>query len=434
MKSHIINMKNNRINKFSIISKFSFFLILTLAMIVTTVSFALDNKKSIAKIGVSNNPILAMASTPGSDGYWLVANDGGVFTYGAAQFYGSTGSQRLNRPIVSIASTPTGRGYWLVASDGGVFTFGDAQFYGSTGSIRLNRPIVSMTSTPSGRGYWLAASDGGIFAFGDAQFYGSTGSIRLNKPIVAMTSTPSGRGYWLVASDGGIFAFGDAQFYGSTGSIRLNKPIVAMTKTVSGRGYTLVASDGGIFNFGDSQFYGATSGDCLGAPTVGINTATNDSGYYTITADSQFSNFGPGHSTSCPPPPQNGCTGNIVAKKIIVSINLQHLWACEFGTEYLNTPITTGAEGIGFGTPTGAFSIYAKQRNTYLVGPGYRSFVSYWMPFYRGYGLHDASWRRSFGVGGFERGGSHGCVNMPPSVTSYVYNWATIGTQVIVKR
>ena len=38
----------------------------------------------------------------------------------------------------------TGHGYWLVASDGGVFSFGDASFYGSTGNIQLNKPIVGM--------------------------------------------------------------------------------------------------------------------------------------------------------------------------------------------------------------------------------------------------------------------------------------------------
>ncbi|HXA28166.1 MAG TPA: hypothetical protein VN193_05405, partial [Candidatus Angelobacter sp.] len=115
-------------------------------------------------------------------------------------------------------SIPTwGGGYWLVASDGGIFSYGDAGFYGSTGSIALNKPVVGMAPTPDGKGYWLVASDGGIFAYGDAQFYGSTGSIALNKPVVGMAATPDGRGYWLVASDGGIFAYGDAGFYGSTG-------------------------------------------------------------------------------------------------------------------------------------------------------------------------------------------------------------------------
>jgi hypothetical protein len=63
----------------------------------------------------------------------------------------------------------------LVASDGGIFTFGDARFFGSTGAVRLNRPVVGMASTSTGQGYWLVASDGGIFTFGDAKFFGSTG-------------------------------------------------------------------------------------------------------------------------------------------------------------------------------------------------------------------------------------------------------------------
>jgi hypothetical protein len=85
-----------------------------------------------------------------------------------------------------MAGSPDGKGYWLVASDGGIFTFGDATYFGSTGAIHLNQPIVGMAATPDGAGYWLVASDGGIFTFGDAPFLGSTGGQVLNKPIVAM--------------------------------------------------------------------------------------------------------------------------------------------------------------------------------------------------------------------------------------------------------
>ena len=123
-------------------------------------------------------------------------------------------------------SLTSGDGYWLLGPDGGIFSFGDAPFYGSTGGTPLNQPVVGMAATPTGRGYWLVARDGGIFAFGDARFFGSTGSIRLNQPIVDLLPTPSGNGYWLIAADGGVFAFGDATFLGSTGSIRLNRPIV----------------------------------------------------------------------------------------------------------------------------------------------------------------------------------------------------------------
>ncbi|MFZ0664924.1 MAG: IPT/TIG domain-containing protein, partial [Acidimicrobiales bacterium] len=49
-------------------------------------------------------------------GYWLVASDGGVFTYGSAGFYGSEGGRHLNAPVVGIAATHDDGGYWLVAS------------------------------------------------------------------------------------------------------------------------------------------------------------------------------------------------------------------------------------------------------------------------------------------------------------------------------
>ena len=217
-----------------------------------------------------NRPVVGMAATPDGRGYWLVASDGGIFPYGDAAFYGSTGGMMLNRPVVGMAATPDGRGYWLVASDGGIFPYGDAAFYGSTGGMMLNRPIVGMAATPDGRGYWLVASDGGIFPYGDAAFYGSTGGMMLNRPIVGMAATPDGRGYWLVASDGGIFPYGDAAFYGSTGGMMLNRPVVGMAATPDGRGYWLVASDGGIFPYGDAAFYGSTGGMMLNRPVVGM--------------------------------------------------------------------------------------------------------------------------------------------------------------------
>jgi ribosomal protein L24E len=229
------------------------------------------NASGNTQMGPSTPPVSAlfapvargMASTPDGKGYWLVGSDGGIFTFGDATFYGSTGATVLNKPIVGMASTPDGKGYWLVASDGGIFSFGDATFYGSTGNLVINKPIVGMASTPDGKGYWLVASDGGIFSFGDATFYGSTGNLVLNKPIVGMAASPDGNGYWLVASDGGIFTFGDATFDGSTGSIVLNKPIVGMAPTPDGKGYWLVGSDGGIFTFGDATFDGSRSGQPL---------------------------------------------------------------------------------------------------------------------------------------------------------------------------
>ncbi len=219
-----------------------------------------------------DQPIVGMAPTPSSQGYWLVASDGGVFAFGDAGFHGSTGNIALTKPVVGMAATPDGGGYWLVASDGGVFAFGDAGFYGSTGNIRLAKPVVGMAATPDGGGYWLVASDGGVFSFGDAAFHGSMGGTTLTKPVVGMATTPDGAGYWLVASDGGVFSFGDAGFHGSTGDIRLTKPVVGMAETPDGGGYWLVASDGGVFAFGGTfgGFFGSTGNIRLAKPMVGI--------------------------------------------------------------------------------------------------------------------------------------------------------------------
>jgi len=202
-------------------------------------------------------------------GYWLVASDGGVFSFGEAVGYGSTGNVNLTKPMVGMTSTPSGRGYWLVAADGGVFPFGDAVGYGSTGNIRLTKPIVGISSTPSGRGYWLVAADGGIFPFGDAGSYGSTGNINLRQPIVGMTPTSTGNGYWLVAADGGIFPLGDAPSRGSAGNLTLTRPMVGIARFPSNT-YSMAASDGGTFSYGSIN-YGSFGGLPLNKPIVGMS-------------------------------------------------------------------------------------------------------------------------------------------------------------------
>ena len=233
----------------------------------------------VATAAVARTHETPSASASPSAGLWLVASDGGIFTFGDAAFHGSTGDIRLNQPIVGMASTPTGNGYWLVASDGGIFTFGDAAFHGSTGDIRLNQPIVGMASTPTGNGYWLVASDGGIFTFGDAAFHGSTGDIRLNQPIVGMASTPTGNGYWLVASDGGIFAFGDAAFHGSAAGTPQGSQVVDVEATATGRGYWLALTGGPVLAYGDARQYGYPSSG-TGA-VAGIARTADGLGYWT---------------------------------------------------------------------------------------------------------------------------------------------------------
>ena len=230
-----------------------------------------------------NKPVVGITQTQDQGGYWLVASDGGVFSYGDATFHGSTGSLKLNQPVVGMAATPyvpgaggapaspAGLGYWLVAADGGIFNYGDAGFYGSTGGIKLNKPIVGMVPTPDGKGYWLVASDGGVFNYGDAGFFGSASTPqaqpadRRASPRALMARVTG----WS-AADGGVFNYGCAELFGSAGGLKLNKPVVGISATPDGKGYWLTSSDGGVFNYGDAKFLGSAGGIKLNQPVVGM--------------------------------------------------------------------------------------------------------------------------------------------------------------------
>jgi hypothetical protein len=95
---------------------------------------------------------------------------------------------KLNGPIVMMETTPDGKGYWLFGADGGVFTYGNAKFYGSTGNSKLTHPVVAMMATPSGKGYWLVTSAGRGYGFGNAPSF--AGKNRTD--IVGISNTGSG--------------------------------------------------------------------------------------------------------------------------------------------------------------------------------------------------------------------------------------------------
>ena len=115
-----------------------------------------------------------------------------------------------------------------------------------------------------------------------------------------------------------------------------------------------------------------------------------------------------------------------------VSLTAQKLWLYKDGEQILSTNLVSGSVAEGHRTPTGVYSIYSKQTDRYLTGADYRSFVHYWMPFLGGYGLHDASWRSSFGGTIYYYDGSHGCVNLPSSAAKKLYNNVSVGTKVIL--
>ncbi len=205
--------------------------------------------------------IVGIAPTHDFKGYWLIGADGGVFGFGDAQFYGSAASQaRAGVPVVGMAPTNDGKGYWLAGAELSVFHLGDATVLtvNSSPSGAVNQPVVGIAASRGAQGYWLVTPDGGVSAFGAAHAFGSMAGKPLAQPIVGMATDPATAGYWEVGADGGVFAF-NAGFFGSTGSIHLNAPVTAMLPTPTGHGYRLIASDGGVFDFGDARFYGSAA-------------------------------------------------------------------------------------------------------------------------------------------------------------------------------
>lgn len=120
-----------------------------------------------------------------------------------------------------------------------------------------------------------------------------------------------------------------------------------------------------------------------------------------------------------------------------VDLTSQHLWLYKSGKCILSCDIVSGCVEDGTTTPTGCFTIFAKNRDRYLRGNNvdgtrYESWVSYFMPFSGGCGLHDATWRVKFGGTEYWFNGSHGCVGMTLANAEKLYNNVNVGTHVVV--
>jgi hypothetical protein len=214
-----------------------------------------------------------IAPTPSGRGYWLLNSFSSPTAYGGANLFSPSGCTSLNGATgiwTGMTSSATGNGFLRVTSNGGVSGCGDIGPAGGLTSLKLVAPIVGIASTPDHYGYWLVGADGGVFSFGDASFYGSMGGIPLSAPVVGITVTPDGRGYWLAAADGGVFSFGDAAFAGSMAGSHLNGQVVGIASSPDGKGYWLAATDGGVFSFGNAPFEGSMGGQRINAPIVGI--------------------------------------------------------------------------------------------------------------------------------------------------------------------
>ena len=124
---------------------------------------------------------------------------------------------------------------------------------------------------------------------------------------------------------------------------------------------------------------------------------------------------------------------------IEANLSQQHVWIYIDGVMVCDTACVSGNTSLGRGTPTGVFQILYKDTDVDLKGQqlangqySYISHVDYWMPFYGGCGFHDASWRSNFGGTIYKYDGSHGCINLPPSIVPKFYSYVRTGMPVVV--
>ena len=114
-----------------------------------------------------------------------------------------------------------------------------------------------------------------------------------------------------------------------------------------------------------------------------------------------------------------------------VNITRQHVWFYKGGKLVVQGDVVTGCKSKNTPTYLGVYALNYKQKDATLKGNGYSSKVTYWMPFNGNIGLHDASWRSSFGGSIYKNNGTHGCVNMPKYLAKTIYENIDANTPVI---
>ncbi len=122
-----------------------------------------------------------------------------------------------------------------------------------------------------------------------------------------------------------------------------------------------------------------------------------------------------------------------------IDISRQHVWFYKDGSRIVDSECVSGKMVKSRYTPSGIFTLVSKTSPKTLRGPKkadgsyeWESDVTFWMPFNGGIGLHDATWRSSFGGNIYKNSGSHGCINLPYNVAKTIYNNIEVGTPIIV--
>lgn len=124
--------------------------------------------------------------------------------------------------------------------------------------------------------------------------------------------------------------------------------------------------------------------------------------------------------------------GNEIGNTYVeINITRQRLWFYKDGKLIAQGSVVTGKPKKGYATVVGTYMLNYKQKGATLVGEDYEAPVTYWMPFYGNIGIHDASWRYSFGGDIYKRRGSHGCVNAPIYLAKKIFDNIEEGTPII---
>jgi hypothetical protein len=239
---------------------------------------------------------------PAGAGYWLLSDQGGVYSYGCAPFFGSAAGQPYfaGQRAVGMVATPSGSGYWIVSAAGGVYSYGSAQSYGSAAgqSYFAGQRAVGMATNAAGNGYWIVSAAGGVYSYGGARSYGAAAGqpYFAGQTAVGMASDAAGDGYWIVSAAGGLYAYGAAPSYGAAAgqAYFAGQRAVGMARNSTGTGYWIVSAAGGVYSYGSAPSYGAAAGQAYftGKTAGGLASTSDGRGYWLVSTDGGVYAFG----------------------------------------------------------------------------------------------------------------------------------------------
>lgn len=229
---------------------------------------------------------------------------------------------------------------------------------------------------------------------------------------------------WLSKQDDGSYTKDESVF---------NKKLTAFVKELASQYNSIGATR--TFTGKDGQSHTVSGG------TYGFRVSTDSEVsalLKMINENKSENNRIPEHTGQLP----SGENGGLGTTYLEINITKQHLWFVKDGSVVLESDFVSGKESDPTRlTPSGTYYIYNKERNRVLRGTKqpngkyeYESPVSYWMPFNKGIGLHDASWRSTFGRDIYINSGSHGCINLPTGFAGSLYSQIYVNLPVVVYR